>query len=114
MLPVMLDVAHDEPIRPYLLQQGFGGSKYLAIRRGRWKYLAHKGSGGNNYDSHELLKEYRLPDTAPDAPGQLFDLETDPGETKNLSASHPEVVQELSTLLEESIQRGRSAPIDQR
>ncbi|WP_372721237.1 arylsulfatase, partial [Novipirellula sp.] len=110
MLPVMLAAAPQDPIRPYLLQQGFGGRKYLAIRRGRWKYLAHKGSGGNNYDSHFQLKEYQLPDTAPDAPGQLFDLEADPGETRNLSASHPEIVEALSSLLEESLASGRSAP----
>ncbi|GAA4467088.1 arylsulfatase [Novipirellula rosea] len=110
MLPVMLDASPQDPIRPYLLQQGFGGRKYLAIRRGRWKYLAHKGSGGNNYESHFQLKEYHLPDTAPDAPGQLFDLEADPGETRNLSASHPEIVEELSSLLEQSLASGRSAP----
>ncbi|EMI18735.1 arylsulfatase A [Rhodopirellula maiorica SM1] len=110
MLPVMLDAAPKDPIRPYVLQQGFGGRKYLAIRRGRWKYLAHKGSGGNNYDTHPQLKEYRLPDTAPEAAGQLYDLETDPGETQNLAATHPEIVEQLSSLLEESLASGRSAP----
>ena len=110
MKPVLLGMDREQAIRPYLLQQGFGGKRYLAIRRGRWKYLAHKGSGGNNYATHRHLKEYALPDTAPNAKGQLFDLEKDPGETTNLSASHSEIAEELRALLNNSIAQGRSAP----
>lgn len=50
-----------------------------------------------------------LPDTAPDAPGQLYNLESDPGETTNLYFKHPEVVKELKALLESSKAEGRSA-----
>ena len=32
------------PIRPYLLTQAFAGARTLSIRRGQWKYLAHRGS----------------------------------------------------------------------
>jgi arylsulfatase A-like enzyme len=110
MLPVLLGQDQGRPIRPYLLQQGFGGARYLAIRRGEWKYLAHKGSGGNRYDDHRLLKQYRLPETAPDAPGQLYNLATDPGETTNLYFEQPEVVQQLKSLLKNSIESGRSRP----
>ena len=110
LLPELTGAADSQDVRPYLLQQGFGGKRYLAIRRGKWKYLAHKGSGGNNYENHALLKEYRLPDTAPDAPGQLFDLEADPGETQNLALTHPQIAEELQALLTDSLARGRSAP----
>jgi len=110
MLPALLGQANGA-IRPYILQQGFGGARYLAIRRGQWKYLAHKGSGGNRYDNHPLLKAYRLPDTAPAAPAQLYNLQTDPGETANLYFEQSEVAQQLKSLLEESIESGRSAPI---
>jgi arylsulfatase A-like enzyme len=110
MLPALL--GEDEgAIRPYLLQQGFGGARYLAIRRGPWKYLAHKGSGGNRYENHPLLKAYRIPDTAPEAPAQLYNLQTDPGETTNVYFEQPEIAQQLKLLLEESIASGRSAPI---
>ena len=109
MLPALLK-DDQQAIRPYLLQQGFGGSRYLAIRRGNWKYLDHKGSGGNRYETHRLLKKYQLPDTAPDAGGQLYDLDEDPGETKNLYFNHPKIVEELKELLEESKASGRSAP----
>jgi arylsulfatase A len=108
MLPVLLGKNPQQPVRPYLLQQGFGGEKSLAIRRGRWKYLAHKGSGGNNYANHPQLNQYELPDTAPEAEGQLFDLERDPGETTNLVAEQQEIAAELRGLLRESLLQGRS------
>lgn len=97
------------PIRPYLLTQAFGGTRTLSIRRGPWKYLDHSGSGGNRYDLEEL-KPFALPDTAPSAPCALYNLESDPGETRNLSAARPEVVAELKALLEQSKASGRSRP----
>ena len=81
----------------------------LAIRRGEWKYLDHKGSGGNNYQRGHL-KEYALPDTAPDTPGQLYNLATDPREENNLVAEKPEIARSLRTKLEEFKSSGRSAP----
>jgi arylsulfatase A len=110
MLPALTGKAGSESIRPYILQQGFGGSRYLAIRQGKWKYLAHQGSGGNNYENHPQLKEYHLPDTAPEAPGQLYDLETDPGETKNVYFEHRDIAEALNALLQRSIASGRSNP----
>lgn len=96
------------PIRPYILQQGFGGSRYLAIRRGNWKLLAHKGSGGNRYENHRMLKEYFIADSEPDAPAQLYNLKDDPGETQNLYFTHPGVAMELEKLLQKTIKAGRS------
>jgi hypothetical protein len=46
----------------------------------------------------------------PQVKGQLYDLDRDPGETKNLSGEHPEIVEELKALLERSKASGRSAP----
>ena len=112
MLPALLGQAR-RPIRQYVLQQGFGDARYLAIRRGEWKYLDHKGSGGNRYESHPLLKACMLPDTEPDAPGQLYNLKTDPGETTNVSFEHPEIVKELKSKLGEFKESGRSAPLCQ-
>lgn len=110
MLPAMLGRDSGEPIRPYLLMQGFGGKRWLAIRQGNWKYLDHKGSGGNNYSTHAMLKEYALPDTAPNSPGQLFDLESDPGETRNVSLKHPKIAEDLKSQLDASIKEGGRSP----
>ena len=105
ILPVLLGEDAGKPIRPYTLHQTI--SLELAITRGSWKYLDHQGSGGNDY-TREGLRDYALPDTAPDAPGQLYDLETDPGETTNLYFEHPDIVRELKGLLEQSKRAGRS------
>jgi len=97
------------PIRPYLLTQAFSGARTLSIRRGQWKYVAHRGSGGNNYDKGEM-KPYSLPETVPEAPGQLYDLANDPGEKTNLYSKKPGIVKEMQALLEESKRTGRSRP----
>jgi arylsulfatase A-like enzyme len=97
----------DEPLREYTLHQTI--SLALAIRKGPWKYLDHKGSGGNNYNRPNL-KPFQLPETAPDAPGQLYNLENDPGETRNLYFEHPGIVKELKSQLETFRASGRSVP----
>jgi len=110
MLPALFGKAGDKSIRPYMISQTI--SNALAIRRGDWKYLDHKGSGGNNYEREGKwgMKQYVIPDTAPDAPGQLYNLVDDPGETINRSGKHPEIVAELKALLEQLKASGRSAP----
>jgi arylsulfatase A len=108
ILPTLTGEQQDEPARRYTLHQTI--SLALAIRRGPWKYLDHKGSGGNNYRGR-YLKKYALPEKAPNAPGQLYNLETDPGETTNLYFEHPQIVKELKGKLEEYKRSGRSAPL---
>ena len=107
LLPVLEGKA-SAPIRPYLLTQAFGGKRTLSIRRGNWKYMDHRGSGGNNYTSAEL-KSFALPEAATEAPGQLYDLASDPGETTNLYFKRPEITAELKDLLDQSKIAGRSA-----
>lgn len=105
MLPLLHERKGLAPIRPYTLHQTI--SLALAIRRGPWKYLDHRGSGGNDYKKGEL-QTWALPDDAPDAPGQLYNLDSDPGETRNLYFEHPQIVQELKALLDSSKASGRT------
>ena len=108
MLPAMLGTQdRTKSIRPHLLTQSFRGE--FQIRQGKWKYLDHPGSGGNNYD-RAPLKRYALAETAPGAPGQLFDLEKDPAETTNLYFTEQAKRRELKKLLERLKSSGRSAP----
>jgi len=111
MLPALLSEDQGKPIRKYTLHQTI--SLALAIRRGPWKYLDHKGSGGNNYTRAGRwgMKKYIVPEKAPQAPGQLYNLNSDPGETKNLYYKNPEIVKELKEKLEQLKESGRSAPL---
>jgi arylsulfatase A-like enzyme len=106
ILPVLLSKQGTQAVRPYTLHQTI--SLALAIRKGAWKYLDHRGSGGNNYNGIGL-KQYALVDTAPDAPVQLYNLDTDPGEKVNLYLQYPEIVLEMKALLEQSKTTGRTA-----
>jgi len=99
----------NQSIRPYLLTQSFRGE--FQIRKGDWKFLDHMGSGGNGYE-RKPLKKYALPETAPDASGQLFNMATDPGETTNLFFTEADKRKELEELLEELKSSGRSAPLN--
>lgn len=107
ILPILLGEANKQ-LREYTLHQTI--SLALAIRKGDWKYLDHQGSGGNRYDRGKL-KEMNLPNKAPNAPGQLYDLAADPGETNNLYFKNPEIVKELKGKLEQFKKSGRSVPV---
>ena len=73
-LPALLGTDGGKPIRKYTLHQTI--TLALAIRRGPWKYLDHKGSGGNNYGRGGRwgMKQYALVEEAPKAPAQLYNL----------------------------------------
>lgn len=108
LTPVLKGIQGEKPLRPYTLQQTF--AKKLSIRQGDWKYIDHQGSGGNNYEnpSEWGMKQFALPNTDPDAPGQLFNLKDDPGETTNLYSKNPEMRKKLKALLDESVASGRT------
>ena len=111
MLPALIGSDEGKSIRKYTLHQTI--SLALAIRRGPWKYLDHKGSGGNNYDRAGRwgMKKYIVPEKEPEAPGQLYNLDTDPGETNNLYFERSEIVKELKNKLEDFKKSGRSVPL---
>jgi arylsulfatase A-like enzyme/Flp pilus assembly protein TadD len=78
-------VGYGESLEPHIV---FGASVLRFVRKGRWKYI------------HKVKPE-------------LFDLTRDPGELKNLSSTHPEVVErlraELLALIEEAPEKASGA-----
>ena len=107
ILPVLLGERRDDvPIREHTLHQTH--KLELAIRKGPWKYLDHRGSGGNDYENNPLLGPYALPDTAPEAPGQLYHLGEDLGETTNLYFEHRDIAERMRDKLHRYRDSGRS------
>ena len=76
----------------------------FAIRKDNWKLIMAPGSGGWSFP--RLPQDKEALDTMPSV--QLYNLDTDPGETDNLQAEHPETVAELKSLLTKYILDGRS------
>ena len=66
----------------------YGGKSYEAIIRGEWKLLQN--------DPYSAL--------------ELYNIQNDPGETKDLAASNKKVVNELAAALRLHIQRGGATP----
>ena len=72
-----------QPVRDHLVVQS-NSTMHLAIRKGAWKWIA---------------------------PGdELYNLTEDLSETENLAAIHPDKVKELSELLQQIRDKGRSRP----
>lgn len=85
----------------------------FGIRRGDWKLLLHSGSGGNGYAAGKRASRYQdtLEQTAFDTgPRQLYNLREDPYETTNLALVKPDLVDELTDLAKQYVERGRSTP----
>ena len=76
----------------------------FAIRRGPWKLILENRDSGGWVDPRGTGPQ-------PGAPGQLYNLEDDPGERNNLFDAHPGLVAELTDLLESYKTQGRSVPI---
>lgn len=99
MSPVLLGQQPEEQaVRPHMLTQSFRGE--FQLRVGKWKFLNHAGSGGNDYSRGELRK-YALPEQNSNLRGQLYNLEEDPGETVNLYEIERERRESMERLLGE-------------
>ncbi|HBC88177.1 MAG TPA: hypothetical protein DCZ94_14600 [Lentisphaeria bacterium] len=75
----------------------------FAVRHREWKLIIGQGGGGIGYGwpGVESVEHF----TGADPKGQLFNLAGDLGEETNLYDRHPDIVSELSSLLEKEKQR---------
>ena len=99
MLPILLSQTGGQT-HEAIVHHSINGN--FAIRKGNWKLELCAGSGGWGAPREaEAIKE-KLP------PEQLYDMSSDEGEQHNVAAEHPEVVKELTALLQKYIDDGRS------
>lgn len=100
-LPELIGVQpEDKALRPPVVTQAGSAPEMFAIRHERWKLINGLGSGG-------FSKPKRIKATENGPAGQLYDLESDPGEQQNLYEEHPNVVAGALRVLK----RTRKAPI---
>ncbi len=101
-LPAWKGEALQAPLREATIHHSIDGS--FSIRKGKWKLEMCPGSGGWSFPKPGTEESEGLP------PVQLYDLDADIGERKNVYSSHPDVVEELKTLLTRYVRQGRSTP----
>ena len=97
LMPIFKGV--DEPVREATVHHSLSG--LFAIRKGDWKLIQGLGSGG-------FTRVNTKPEKDAGFEGQLFNLKDDPQEKNNLWKGKPEIVAELSALLEKYKAEGRS------
>lgn len=101
LMPLFTNSTTPHYAREAVVHHSINGS--FAIRRGKWKLELCSDSGGWS-DPKPGKAEGTLPAV------QLYDLEKDAAETRNVQADHPQVVKELTELLQDYVQKGRSTP----
>lgn len=101
LLPALSGTA-EIPLRESTVHSAIFGA--FAIRQGKWKLILGPDSGGWSDPKPGSAEASKMP------PFQLYDLETDIGETTNLQSSNPEIVNQLKKLLEKYVADGRSTP----
>ena len=105
ILPALLGEPLSQPIREATVHHSYDGK--FAIRRGNW-VLIDASSGGENKEPDWFLQERAY--GRDDQPGELYDLNQDLPERRNLYTERPEIVADLKALLEKYKKDGRSAP----
>ncbi len=104
VLPALKNMDQETPIRDAIIHHSITGE--FSIRVGEWKLLASSSSGGWSAPrpTHKSVVDGLLPSV------QLYNLQSDPGETTNVASKHPDKVEEMFTLLRKQISDGRSTP----
>jgi arylsulfatase A len=110
----------EKPIRDHLIIAA-NSKQHLSIRKGNWMYIPAQGGGGftaPNVGDHTFggpaafpftgqqnsdIEDGKIKEDAP--PAQLYNLEEDPYQSRNVYNDHPEVVEELQQLLDQTMGR---------
>ena len=95
ILPMLRGDETTSPTHPLVIHHSISGR--FAIRKGDWKFIAAKGSGG--WTKGDDGK-----------PSQLYHMVKDRKEADNLVVAKPEIVADLTKLLETAVANGRTTP----
>ncbi|MFY0686455.1 MAG: arylsulfatase [Cyclobacteriaceae bacterium] len=101
LLPILKGEKYTSELRGPVIHHSASG--HFAIRKGKWKLNLLRGAGG-------WLAPEEVEPESEEAIYELYDLETDPGETTNRYFDEPEIVKSLKEELEQIIKNGRSTP----
>ena len=88
--------------RKNLIQQDNGGRGNHGYRSGNWKLTHHAKRSARNTKVEVKLANIKVPEF------QLYNLETDPAETKDLSKEKPKILARLKAELAKAIADGRT------
>lgn len=102
LLPIFDGVGATNYLREATVHHSINGS--FSLRKDNFKLIFCPGSGGWSAPKPGSDEIGALPKF------QLYDLEKDPTEEKNLFETHPVKVRELATLMKTYIEKGRSTP----
>ncbi len=102
LLPALLGATHEQN-RQTLVYHTANGA--FGIRENSWKLCLCKG-----HEGWYGYKDGWLTPQTQETEGQLYNIALDPGETNNLYAQHPEIVERLTKLLDSYNTNGRSTP----
>ncbi len=102
LLPILCGQTAEFPLHEAIICHSISG--HFAVRKGKWKAIYCRGSGGWSSPKEPEAQQQGLP------PIQLYNLESDPKETTNLYSQYPEIVAELTQVLRRYVQEGRSTP----
>jgi len=102
ILPYLTQTSGKTVIRDAIVNHSIDG--YFAIRQGNWKLELCPGSGGWESPKNADAFKTGLP------PVQLYDLSKDIKEENNIQAQHPDIVKNLTALLQKYVDEGRSTP----
>ncbi|MEK6233641.1 MAG: sulfatase-like hydrolase/transferase, partial [Planctomycetales bacterium] len=102
LLPTLLGEKVSGPLHEVVVHHSVSG--HFAVRKGPWKLLLCRGSGGWSSPREADAAKQKLP------PVQLYNLRDDSKETENRQADYPEIVKQMTADLRRVVEQGRSTP----